>query len=194
MTGKLMSHTVFPSVFGTFGLIWAHTPQGPVIHRIFLPTLPQRLKDLITDMFPLSSPDSCLSIQKLGGEIQEFLKGTSVSFNLTRVALHGCTPFQQRVLRAEFMVPRGWVTTYGRLAAHLGLPHSARAVGWALSHNPFPLVIPCHRTIRSTGDIGGFGGEFRGGETGRFLKQALLSLEGHRFSSPKKIISPPLYY
>ena len=114
----------------------------------------------------------------LGKEIQDLLLGKPVSFDLSLVALETLSLFHQRVLRAESRVPRGRVTTYGCLATHLGLPGAARAVGWALSHNPFPLIIPCHRTIKSTGDLGGFGGEFPSQGDLRGLKQVLLTREG----------------
>ena len=85
--------------------------------------------------------------------------------------LDSCPPFQQAVLRATARIPRGQVRTYGQLAAQLGKPGAARAVGNALAANPFPLVIPCHRVVRAGGRLGGFGG-------GSALKRALLAREG----------------
>ncbi|MFH1910729.1 MAG: MGMT family protein, partial [Pseudomonadota bacterium] len=78
-------------------------------------------------------------------------------------------------------IPRGRVMTYGGLAAKLGLPGGARAVGNALAGNPFPLVIPCHRVVRSGGDLGGFGG-------GTDMKKALLMLEGVVFDRQGRVL------
>ncbi|MFF5443757.1 methylated-DNA--[protein]-cysteine S-methyltransferase [Streptomyces sp. NPDC012888] len=80
--------------------------------------------------------------------------------------------FNRLVLRklAE-SVPYGSVVGYGELAARVGQPGAAQAVGAAMGSNPLPLVVPCHRVVENDGGIGGFGG---GVET----KRALLALEG----------------
>jgi methylated-DNA-[protein]-cysteine S-methyltransferase len=76
-----------------------------------------------------------------------------------------------RVARQLGLLPYGHTTTYGALAAQLGLKGGARAVGSACGANPIPVVLPCHRVIRSDGSLGGFRGKLE-------LKQALLKLEG----------------
>ena len=68
-------------------------------------------------------------------------------------------------------VPYGHVDTYGALAARVGKPQAARAVGGALNRNPVPIVVPCHRIVGSSGSLVGYGG-------GLERKQALLGLEG----------------
>lgn len=101
------------------------------------------------------------------------------------------TPFQERVLRLLCQVPRGRVTTYGLLSAHLRA--SPRAVGSALRRNPFAPQVPCHRVVAAGGALGGFKGQWRskaegaGAEdddaVGRALKEkrALLRGEGVKF-------------
>jgi methylated-DNA-[protein]-cysteine S-methyltransferase len=79
------------------------------------------------------------------------------------------------------------VSTYGRIAAHLGIPGGARAVGNALATNPFPIVIPCHRAIRSDGTLGGYQG-------GLAMKRALLEQEGVTIDERDKVVSPRLCY
>ena len=74
------------------------------------------------------------------------------------VDLDSCSRFQQHVLLEESRIPRGKVSTYGRIASRLGIPKGARAVGRALGTNRFPLVVPCHRAVRSDGAVGGFQG------------------------------------
>lgn len=70
------------------------------------------------------------------------------------VDLRGRTPFESAVLRSASSIPYGEVRPYGWIAAEIGRPAAVRAVGTALANNPVPLVIPCHRVVRSDGTIG----------------------------------------
>jgi len=81
------------------------------------------------------------------------------------------TPFQVRVWRALLALPPGTLVSYGRLAAALGKPTAARAVGTAVGQNPLAYLIPCHRVIRETGVIGDY-------RWGRTRKQAIVAWEG----------------
>ena len=119
--------------------------------------------------------------------MQAFLEGEAVTFDLAIAALERCSDFQRRVLLAEHAIPRGWVSTYGHIAAHLGVPGGARAVGMALAYNPFPILIPCHRAIRAGGELGGYQG-------GAAMKRALLTMEGIKFSSTGLVVSDRVYY
>jgi methylated-DNA-[protein]-cysteine S-methyltransferase len=119
--------------------------------------------------------------------MERFLEGEAVAFDLGIVALEQCSEFQARVLQAEYGIPRGWVSTYGRIAAHLGIPRGARAVGGALARNPFPIIIPCHRAVRSDGRLGGFQG-------GLEMKRALLELEGVEISWTGRVLTERFAY
>jgi O-6-methylguanine DNA methyltransferase len=88
------------------------------------------------------------------------------------VDLLGLTPFQQRVLEQIRKIPRGEVRPYTWVAREIGFPKAVRAVGTALGKNPIPLLIPCHRVIRSEGTLG----EYSAGGTA--LKERILTLEG----------------
>src|SRR6185436_16388627 len=68
--------------------------------------------------------------------------------------LRGHTGFEQDVWRKALEIPRGEVRPYGWIAAEIGRPKAVRAVGTALGHNPVPLIVPCHRVVRSDGTIG----------------------------------------
>lgn len=68
--------------------------------------------------------------------------------------LRGHTPFEVMVWMKALEIPRGEVRPYGWIAAEIGRPKAVRAVGTALAHNPVPLVVPCHRVVRSDGLIG----------------------------------------
>ena len=80
------------------------------------------------------------------------------------------TPFAQKVYKAVLKIPLGQVRTYKWVAKKIGSPGAVRAVGQALKSNPYPLIIPCHRVIKSDGNIGGYAG-------GKQKKKMLLDLE-----------------
>jgi methylated-DNA-[protein]-cysteine S-methyltransferase len=84
-------------------------------------------------------------------------------------------PFQRAVLEATASVPFGHVDTYAGIARRIGKPKATRAVGNALGRNPIPVIVPCHRVIRSDASLGGYTG-------GLNIKEHLLSLEGVRIS------------
>jgi methylated-DNA-[protein]-cysteine S-methyltransferase len=182
-----ISYVLVPSAFGTLSVVWQESGVGPQVRRVFLPdegVLPQ---DLLQMTFPHASPRSCAAIAGLGERVRRFLDGEAIDFDLSLLALERCSPFQRAVLLAEHGIPRGWVSTYGRIAACMGVPGGARAVGRALARNPFPIVIPCHRAIRSDGNLGGFQG-------GREMKRALLELEGVEVTPAGKVTADRLYY
>jgi methylated-DNA-[protein]-cysteine S-methyltransferase len=107
-------------------------------------------------------------------QVTEYLAGRRTSFDLP-VDLSAVTDFQRQVLLAACQIPRGQVSTYTAIAQRLGKPGAARAVGQALSRNPVPIVVPCHRVLAADGSLRGYLGS-RGTET----KERLLQLEGVR--------------
>jgi methylated-DNA-[protein]-cysteine S-methyltransferase len=180
-------YVLLPSAFGTVGLVWQETDQGPQVQRVFLPHEQIVMEELVRTTFAHARRLSCPPIAALGARMQSFLAGEAVDFTLDIVALEKCSAFQQRVLRAEHQIPRRWVSTYQRIARHLGVPGGARAVGGALAHNPFPIIIPCHRAISAHGELGGF-------QSGLPMKRALLELEGVEFSPAGKALTSRIYY
>jgi methylated-DNA-[protein]-cysteine S-methyltransferase len=111
-------------------------------------------------------------VRPIAEQIQRYLAGEQSLIDAP-VDMSGMTSFQRLVLGAVRRVPRGKVVTYGELAARIGRPKAARAVGRALGSNPIPIVIPCHRVLAADGSLGGYSG--RGGVR---TKRALLQLEG----------------
>jgi methylated-DNA-[protein]-cysteine S-methyltransferase len=102
-------------------------------------------------------------------ELDEYFEGRRRDFDLPldlRVA-----PFHEAVLRELALVPYGRVDTYGSLAAKVGSPKAARAVGTVMNRNPIPIVLPCHRIIGANGSLTGYAG-------GLSVKRTLLELEG----------------
>lgn len=123
------------------------------------------------------------SLAALGEEIRRSFEGKAPgdpSFDL--LDMTRCYDFQRKVLAGLRSVPRGMTVSYGTLARAIGAPRAARAVGTALARNPFPLAFPCHRVIRSSREVGHFGGD-------PSMKESLLRREGVIFAQ-RGVVSP----
>jgi methylated-DNA-[protein]-cysteine S-methyltransferase len=157
--------------FGPVGLVWSFFNARPCIIRIILsrPGLPADAE--ASRLFPSAEISSCSYTDTLCLDITAFLNGHDVEFEPGIARLDSCSLFQQEVLRTVYKIQRGYVTTYGRIADQIGRPGAARAVGNALAANPFPIVVPCHRVIRSDLIIGRYQG-------GSDMKLKLLEAEG----------------
>jgi methylated-DNA-[protein]-cysteine S-methyltransferase len=114
--------------------------------------------------------DDALTAEPLR-QLSEYLAGNRHEFDLA-LDLTRLSQFQVQVLKITLDIPYGQTVTYKEIAAHLGNPRSARAVGRVEATNPIPLVIPCHRVIGSDGSLHGYGGP-----GGIKLKAWLLDLE-----------------
>ena len=108
-------------------------------------------------------------VREAARQLTEYAMGERWQFDLP-VAPEG-TPFQQHVWKLLREIPWGTYQTYGQLAAVLGIPTGARAVGNAVGANPIPILIPCHRVLAAGGALGGF-------RLGLEVKRDLLILEG----------------
>jgi methylated-DNA-[protein]-cysteine S-methyltransferase len=107
-------------------------------------------------------------------QLREYFEGTRTEFELP-LDLIG-TDFQKRVWRRLCQIPFGTTMSYGQLAAALGDPKSARAVGLANGKNPVAIIVPCHRVIGADGSLTGFGG---GLDVKRKLLDHERSVTGH---------------
>ncbi len=103
-------------------------------------------------------------------QLGEYFGGTRHLFDLP-LDFRGVTPFTRSVLEATAGIDFGRLETYRGIAGRIGKPGATRAVGNALGRNPLPVVVPCHRIVRSGGGIGGYTG-------GPWIKERLLALEG----------------
>lgn len=106
--------------------------------------------------------------EKCIAELQEYFAGLRTIFDLPLAPLG--TPFQMEVWRAAQAIPYGETRSYAELAAMIGRPSAARAVGNALKRNPIAILIPCHRIVPSNGSLGGYA-------WGKEKKEVLLALE-----------------
>jgi methylated-DNA-[protein]-cysteine S-methyltransferase len=150
-------------------LLLAATPRGLV--RVTFPVeAPEKvLEQLAASVSPrlLESPARLDDVRR---ELERYFEGRQSNFDLPLdwQLTHG---FYRKVLRATARIPFGETRSYSEMATKAGSPRAVRATGTALGSNPLPIIVPCHRVLRSGGALGGYGG-------GLEVKQALLELEG----------------
>ncbi len=112
-----------------------------------------------------------------------YYRGEAVDLSEAVLDLNGCSSFDRALYSALSAIGRGAVITYGGLARMAGRPGAARAVGGAMSRNPLPPFIPCHRVVSGDGGMTGFSTE-----GGVALKRCLLEMEGARFRGDRVIV------
>jgi methylated-DNA-[protein]-cysteine S-methyltransferase len=162
-----ISYAPVDSPFGTLhaattkrGLVRVAFPEESV--ESVLERLAQRLSPRIVE-----APASLDPVKR---ELDEYFAGRRRAFDIPLDwSLIG--PFGARVLHVTSEIPYGGVLSYTEVATEAGSPRGSRAAGNALGANPIPIVIPCHRVLRSGGALGGYGG-------GLNRKRFLLELEG----------------
>lgn len=127
------------------------------------------LEDLARKVSPRILHDD-VRLEKIKRQLGEYFEGRRKAFDMPidRQLIHG---FDRLVLDATEKIPYGAVSTYQQVAERAGNPRASRAAGNALGSNPIPIVIPCHRVVRTGHGLGGYGG-------GLDKKQLLLDLEG----------------
>jgi methylated-DNA-[protein]-cysteine S-methyltransferase len=149
-------------------LLVATTERG-ILRISFEPEPEQELERLARIAGPrvLRAP---AAVGPLRRELDEYFELKRRTFDLS-LDLRGTTAFTEQVLGELARVPYGQTSTYGQLAARVGRPRAARAIGMVMNHNPIPIVLPCHRIVGSNGSLVGYGG-------GLDRKEQLLRLEG----------------
>lgn len=155
----------YKAPFGWIIPLWIERPRLLLV-KIELLTDKKVKKDAIlkTNNYPLV-------IKELFAFFDLYFKGRKdVKFSLTYLCLDGVTEFSRSVLLELKKVPFGDVISYKDLATATGYPKGCRAVGNVMNKNPFPIIFPCHRVIKSDGSLGGFAG-------GQKIKKYLLKHE-----------------
>jgi methylated-DNA-[protein]-cysteine S-methyltransferase len=160
----------YAPVDSPFGTLHAATTKRGLVRLAF----PEEPLDAVLDRLARQlSPRIVVapaSLDPVRRELEEYFTGRRRAFDL---ALDWAliAPFARRVLRKTAAIPYGGHLSYAEIAVEAGSPRGARAAGNALGANPIPIVIPCHRVLRSGGALGGYGG-------GLDRKRYLLELEG----------------
>lgn len=180
-------HCIHRTLFDPVVILWSEYNDGPKIRRILLSSPCASAGQLVSSLFPGSISSSSNEIDGIANKIASFFNGENVQFSIDIVCLDQCPDFQEKILRAEYGIPRGRVSTYQRIAKYFKNPNGARAVGTALANNPFPILIPCHRAICSDGTLGGYQG-------GLEMKQALLTMEGVHFDNNDCVTTKDFFY
>ena len=165
-----LADVAFASIDSPFGMLHAAVTRRGLVRMAFPEEPAERmLEELARELSPriIEAPTR---LDPLRGELEEYFAGRRRRFEVPLDwALIG--PFGRRVLRRTAAIPYGGHLSYAEVAAEAGSPRGARAAGNALGANPIPIVIPCHRVLRSGGALGGYGG-------GLERKRWLLELEG----------------
>jgi methylated-DNA-[protein]-cysteine S-methyltransferase len=162
-----VAYATADSPFGP--LLLAQTRRGLV--RVGLPN--QDSDELLADLAERVSPrvlEAPASLDEARRELDLYFEGKLDHFDLP-LDWRLSSGFRQRVLRSINRIPYGETRSYTEMARKAGNERAVRAAGSACGSNPIPLVVPCHRVLRTGGALGGYGG-------GLPMKQALLELEG----------------
>jgi methylated-DNA-[protein]-cysteine S-methyltransferase len=163
-----VAYATADSPFGP--LLLAATPRGLV--KVSLPSYSpdEALEELAARISPrvLEAP---ARLEQARRELDLYFEGRLREFDLPLDWELTGSGFRRRVLEEAAHIPYGRTSSYSEMAAMAGSPRAFRAAGSALGSNPIPIVVPCHRVLRSGGALGGYGG-------GLPMKEALLKLEG----------------
>jgi methylated-DNA-[protein]-cysteine S-methyltransferase len=163
---RIACYAPVPTGLGTLHLV--ATDDG--LARVFFPGAQEPdVEDWCcrNDLVPLYDEEE---IEPYASQLQDYLAGERTAFDLP-IDLRSVTPFMASVLEALRTIPYGVLRNYREIASQIGNPNAQRAVGNAVKRNPVPIVVPCHRVIKTDGTIGGYAG-------GPQIKERLLKLEG----------------
>jgi methylated-DNA-[protein]-cysteine S-methyltransferase len=166
---KAIKYVIFKTKWGYFGLAGSEY----ALCRTQLPgPKPEKIKSMLLKNFHHPQLDKSF-LRTLQEQIAAYFEGAYINFSRdVPLVLDGFSSFGISVLTACRTIEFGQTITYSRLAKKSGRPDASRAVGSALARNPLPLIIPCHRIIRSDGKLGGFSAP-----GGILLKKKMLEFE-----------------
>ena len=144
-----LSYSIFNTSFGLCGIVLSE--NGVV--KFILPGM--KRDELIFAIRYQPSAISRRNFRDIEDSVKRYFDGERIDFNFP-LDLSYSTTFQKKVFKITKTIPYGEVKTYNWVAKKIGLPDASRAIGGALSRNPIPLLIPCHRVVREDGKMGGF--------------------------------------
>jgi methylated-DNA-[protein]-cysteine S-methyltransferase len=175
MNNTIAHYCLFDTAIGACGVAWSR--HG--VTRLQLPEADASATEKrLSASAARASQAAPAEIDQLIAHIQCYMTGRSVDFAAVAVDLTDVEPFGRKIYEAARAISWGQTVSYGELARQTGSPGAARAVGQALSRNPVPIVIPCHRVLAKGHRVGGFSAH-----GGTFTKERLLALEGVRLEA-----------
>jgi methylated-DNA-[protein]-cysteine S-methyltransferase len=163
-----LADILFSSIDSPFGPLLAASTRSGLLKLAFPEQTPDAVLEEIAGRVSPRIVEAPLD--PLRRELEEYFSGRRTDFDLD-LDWSLTSGFSRRVLDATAAIPYGGVSSYAAVAAEAGSPRAHRAAGNALGANPIPIVVPCHRVLRSGGVLGGYGG-------GPERKRWLLELEG----------------
>ena len=168
--------TLFDTAIGCCALIWE---GGAIVGA----QLPERDEETTRRRLARRFPDAAEAkpaafVETAIADIAALLSGEPRDLSHLPIALEAAQPFARKVYDVALSIPPGETLTYGEVAARIGEPGAARAVGVALGQNPWPIIVPCHRVLAAGGRTGGFSAD-GGVET----KLRMLTIEKARTSA-----------
>jgi len=161
-------HIIFATRFGHASVIYRQKPFAAI--KIFLPCKDRESLVEAVETEGCGDPGSHYKAVIVKELIIDYFKGKPIQPPWEWMDMSGLTNLQQSVLVATADIPYGELRSYKEIAENVNRPRAYRFVGTTLANNPFPILIPCHRVIRSDASFGQFGG-------GTDLKRKLIELE-----------------
>lgn len=146
--------TLFETAIGACAVVWgAHGIVGTQLPERDEPATRRRVQARFPAAREADPPDD---VRRAIDAIVALLGGKAVDLSPIDLDMDGVPPFDRAVYAAARSIPPGATLTYGEIAARIGEPGAARAVGQALGRNPFAIIVPCHRVLAAGDRPGGF--------------------------------------
>lgn len=178
MDRRSLAFAVFPTSVGHCALVWDQS--GDVVGSSLPHGGEEEVRRAVRRWYPAaveSQPPP--AVADVAGRVARLLDGGTEHLGDVRLDLTVVPDFDRRVYEVVLGIPPGETLTYGEVAARLGAPGAAQAVGQALGRNPFPPIVPCHRVLAAGRKVGGFSA--RGGTR---TKIRMLEAEGVYLEQP----------
>lgn len=164
-------YAVFPTTIGPCGIVWdGRGIIGTQLPEATAQQTSRRLEEQYPGSVEAAPPPAVKTAIKA---ITAHLARGDLDLAAVSLVMDDIPPFRRRAYEEARRLAPGTTASYGQIAARIGSPGAARAVGQAMGHNPFPIVVPCHRVLAAGGRLGGFSAT--GGAT---TKRRMLAIEG----------------
>jgi methylated-DNA-[protein]-cysteine S-methyltransferase len=167
----VIAYTLFDTAIGSCGIAW--NERGVVAFQLPEGSSSSTQRRITSRYEGAVEAPASKEIQRAIDAVVSLLRGERTDLAFVPLDMDGLPEFHQRVYEVARTIPPGATMTYGEIAARLGDPGTARAVGQALGRNPIPVIVPCHRVLAAGGRSGGFSAP-----GGTATKLNLLAIEG----------------